>query len=240
MWRKIIDPLLTLAYPQTCHCCGQSVEESSDGVVCRSCWKKTPVLSGRETICHKCGAFLSERPAAAKTFCHRCDGDFYDRAVAAGFYRLGLSASILHLKREPVLPERVRRIFLKRFETAGFPDLDLIIPVPLSRRRFRERGFNQAGIPAGILARKTGLHLDELSLVRRADTPVHRAGMDRKARAMSVENAFAVKRERFIEGRKVLLVDDVYTSGATVSNCAGVLRKAGAECVFVLTLARAD
>jgi hypothetical protein len=69
-----------------------------------------------------------------------------------------------------------------------------------------------------ILAEQSNIKFDELSLVRRIHTPMHRAGMDGKARAASVENAFEVKRPKFIKGAKVLLVDDVFTSGATVSN----------------------
>jgi len=115
----------------------------------------------------------------------------------------------------------------------------VVIPVPLSARRLQERGFNQAAVIATVIARSGNLLLDENSLVRKIHTPMHRAGMDRKARAMTVKKAFEVVRPKLIEGRDTLLVDDVLTSGETASICARVLKKSGAATVSVLTIARA-
>lgn len=238
MFHKIFDSLLTLAYPQTCQACENSVENSTDGVACRSCWEKTNVFSGAETLCAKCGAFLQTKSSDFQTFCRRCDGHFYDSARAVGVYEHALAVSVLHLKREPFVARNLRKLFFSRFQNSDFQDAALIVPVPLSKKRFLERGFNQAAVLSKILAKESGVKLDEYSLVRRIDTPMHRAGMDGKARAASVENAFEVKRPKFIEGAKILLVDDVFTSGATVSNCAQALKKSGAEKVYVFTLAK--
>lgn len=125
----------------------------------------------------------------------------------------------------------------KRAPLAG---ANLIIPVPLHPERERERGFNQASMLARELARLSGLPLDEHSVARRGHTERHRAGMDARARRDSVADAFAVRHPKLVAGRRVLLIDDVFTTGATVSACATVLREAGAEEVFVLTLARAS
>jgi len=238
MFHKFFDSLLTLAYPQACQVCENSVENSADGVACCLCWKKTNVFSGAETLCAKCGAFLQTKSANLQTFCRRCDGHFYDSARAVGIYEHALAASILHLKREPFVAGNLRNLFLSRFQNSDFQDAALIVPVPLSKKRFLERGFNQAAVLSKILAKQAGVKLDEHSLVRRIHTPMHRVGMDGKARAASVENAFEVKRRKFVEDAKVLLVDDVFTSGATVSNCAKVLKKSGAEKVYVFTLAK--
>lgn len=239
MLHKIYDSLLSVVYPQACQICENSVENSSDGVACRECWEKTRIFSGEETLCHKCGAFLHEKPSDFQTFCHACDEHFYDAARAVGIYEHALSASILHLKIEPFIAKNLQILFISAFENSPFQDATKIIPVPLSKKRFLERGFNQAAILAAHLAKHTKINLDEQSLVRTLHTPMHRAAMDRKARQMSVENAFEVKRPRMIVGETILLVDDVFTSGATVSNCAEVLKKKGAERVYVLTLARA-
>jgi len=110
--------------------------------------------------------------------------------------------------------------------------------VPLSKKRRLERGFNQAEVLAKILAKQTCIKLDEKSLVRKIHTPMHRAAMDNKAREMSVKNAFEVKRPKFIEGERILLIDDVFTSGATASNCAKTLKDKSAKSVNVLTIAR--
>lgn len=239
MLRKIFDSLLTVAYPQSCRNCGGSVESSLDGAACGGCWRTTQIFDGTETLCAKCGAVHSANRSNHETFCHRCDEHFYDAASAVGVYGYALTASILHLKREPFVAPRLQTLFVSRFENFNNAAIDLIVPVPLSKKREMERGFNQAAVLAQILSRKIEINLDEKSLVRQIHTPLHRAGMDGKARAASVENAFAVKRPNLIKDKNILLVDDVFTSGATVSNCAEILKKSGAKRVYVLTLARA-
>ena len=238
MLHKIFNSLLTITYPQACQICENSVENLADGVVCHACWGKTSVFSGEETLCQKCGAFLQSKTKNVVTFCHRCDEHFYDMARAAGTYEFALSASVVHLKREPFAAARLQKLFIARFQKLPFQDATKIIPVPLSKKRYLERGFNQAVVLAKILARSTGIMLDEQSLVRKIHTPMHRAAMDSKAREMSVKDAFDVKRPKLIEGETILLIDDVYTSGATVSNCAKVLKEKGASKVYVLTIAK--
>lgn len=237
---KIYDSLLTLAYPQACQICESSVENSSDGVACEACWKKTRVFSGEETLCGKCGRFLQSKPTDIQTFCRQCDEQFYDAAGAVGIYENALAASVLNLKREPFAAKKLQQLFVSRFHSSAFQDATKIIPVPLSKKRFLERGFNQAAVLAEILAKQTRILLDGQTLVRTIHTPIHRATMDNKARETSVKNAFEVKRPNFIEGENILLVDDVFTSGATVSSCAKVLKEKGASKVYVLTVARAD
>ncbi len=238
MFGRIFDSLLTLAYPQACQVCEGSVESSADGVVCHACWTKTNIFSGAETLCAKCGTFHQAKAADFQTFCHRCDEHFYDSAIAVGIYENALAASILNLKREPFVAKRSQKLFLSRFQNSHFQDATLIIPVPLSKKRVLERGFNQAVVLSKILAKQSNIKLDEQSLVRKIHTPMHRIGMDGKARAMSVENAFEVKRPKLIENETILLIDDVFTSGATVSNCAKVLKESGAEKIYVFTLAK--
>lgn len=234
----MLDSILTVAYPQACRSCGGSVEIFSDGAACGDCWRRTQIFSGAETLCAKCGAVQGLNDASYETFCHRCDEHFYDAAIAVGVYEYALSASILNLKREPYVAPRLRKLFVARFESSDFQIADVIVPVPLSKKRELERGFNQAAVLSKILARKTKINLNEKSLVRKIHTPMHRIGMDGKARALSVENAFEVTRPKLVEGKTVLLIDDVFTSGATISNCAETLKKNGAKKVWVLTLAK--
>lgn len=239
MLGKATDFVLTLAYPQACQICEQSVENLSDGVACRACWERTRIFSGAETLCNKCGKFLQAKPTNFQTFCHKCDEHFYDAASAVGIYEYALSASVLNLKREPFVAKRLQKLFVLRFQNSTFQDATKIIPVPLSKKRFLERGFNQAAVLAEILAKQSRTPLDRLTLVRQIHTPLHRASMDNKARETSVKNAFEVKRPKLIAGESILLVDDVFTSGATVSNCAKTLKENGAEKVYILTVARA-
>ena len=238
MFRLIADSLLTLAYPQACQVCENSVENFSNGVACEACWTQTNIFSGAEILCAKCGAFLQAKEIDFQTFCHRCDEHFYDAATAVGIYENALAASVLNLKREPFIADRLKKLFISRFYDSDFQDATLIVPVPLSKKRFLERGFNQAAVLAKILAEKSKIKFDEQSLARIVHTPMHRVGMDNKARETSVKNAFDVLRSRFIEGEKILLVDDVLTSGATVSNCAKALKESGAEKIYVFTIAK--
>ncbi|MEJ7699012.1 MAG: double zinc ribbon domain-containing protein [Pyrinomonadaceae bacterium] len=238
MLHKIFNPLLALTYPQACQICENSVENLADGIACRACWRKTKVFNGEETLCQKCGTFLQSKTKNVLTFCHSCDEHYYDMARAAGKYEFALSASVVHLKREPFAAARLQKLFIARFQQLPFQDATKVIPVPLSKKRYFERGFNQAVVLAKILAKSTGIMLDEQSLVRKIHTPMHRAAMDSKAREMSVKNVFDVKRPKLIAGETILLIDDVYTSGATVSNCAKVLKEKGASKVYVLTIAK--
>lgn len=240
MFQKVYDSLLTLAYPQICLVCSShSVENSADGVACRNCWQKTRVFSGDETLCAKCSAFLQEKSSAHQTFCRRCDEHFYDAARAIGLYENALAASVIHLKSEPFVSKTLKNLFFSAFEKSPFQDSTVIIPVPLSKHRFLERGFNQAEVLADVLAKKFDLNINRQSLARRIHTPVHRAAMDRRARELTVENAFEALHPKLIKNEKVLLIDDVFTSGATTSFCAKALKKKGAGRVYVLTIARA-
>ncbi|MEK7724066.1 MAG: ComF family protein [Acidobacteriota bacterium] len=235
----LYDSFLTLIYPQACQICLNSVEKQADGYVCRDCWENTQIFNGNETLCSKCGAFLLDTPTNFETFCRRCDDDSYDKAIATGKYEKAFLVTILNLKHTAYVPKTLSDLLDQTFLNSEFQDADLIIPVPLSQKRFTERGFNQAELLAEKLAKQTELLLDKTSLRRKLHIEKRRAGMDRKSRLESVKNAFEVVSPRLIEGKKILLVDDVFTSGATVSNCAKALKKAGAEKVYVLTVARA-
>jgi ComF family protein len=171
--------------------------------------------------------------------CGRCDDDAFSAARACGFYEGALRASILELKREPHVARRLAQLTFELQQREPLNRANLIVPVPLHPERERERGFNQSMILARELSRLSGLPLDEHSVVRRVHTERHRTGMDFIARRQSVADAFAVRHPKLVAGQRVLLVDDVYTTGATVSACAVVLKAAGAEGVLVLTLARA-
>ncbi|NNE97478.1 MAG: ComF family protein [Pyrinomonadaceae bacterium] len=109
----------------------------------------------------------------------------------------------------------------------------------MSKKRLLARGFNQAELLAEIVSKHLQVQIDTRSLIRSKHAKVHRAGMDRRGRELSVKRSFEVKRVNKIKGKNILLIDDVLTSGATVSSCASVLKKSGAENVYVLTAARA-
>ncbi len=239
---SLCDASLSLIYPQACAICGGSVESRHDGVVCDTCWRQTRLFSESDTVCWKCGALSLATLSVDKrqsVRCGRCDADAYSAARACGPYEGALRASILQLKRQPHVARRLAELVRESQQREPLRDAETIIPVPLHPDREHERGFNQARILAHELSRLSGLPLDEHSVIRQIHTERHRAGMDAKARRTSVAGAFAVRHADSITGKRVLLVDDVFTTGATVSECAAVLTSAGAEHVFVMTVARA-
>jgi len=239
MLEAIQNSLLSLIYPQECRVCGLQVESHNDGVACRECWAATRFFDGGEMLCDKCGAFFGDTAAPAPVFCRKCDDHYYDKATAGGIYEKALAAAIVNLKSVPAMPYRLSTIIAVATRSKAFGGIDLLVPIPLSRRRRLERGFNQAEIIANVISRSTAIPVDTHSLARKLHTPIHRIGMDQKARELTVKNAFEVLRPKLIYGKDILLVDDVLTSGATASACAKVLTKNGAGKVNVFTLARA-
>jgi ComF family protein len=115
---------------------------------------------------------------------------------------------------------------------------ELIIPVPLHRKRLRERGFNQSVLLAGVLAKSWHLPMSRNNL-RRIRWTEPQISLSVADRTKNVRGAFAVKDPTQIKGKRILLVDDVYTTGSTVTECAKVLKNAGAKEVYVATVARA-
>lgn len=235
------DAALALLYPQGCAVCGACVESQADGAACQSCWTKTRIFSSGDVLCRKCGALLQGTVVEEKregVLCRRCEPEHFTAARAVGVYEGALRASVLALKREPFVPERLQQLLYNAWQRQPLAGASRIIPVPLHQKRLRARGFNQAAELGRALCRLTHLPLDESSLKRTVHTERHRALMDERARRESVEDAFQVARPRLVEGEQVLLLDDVYTTGATVSACALSLLNAGAQSVYVLTLAR--
>ena len=237
----IIDGLLALVYPRACGLCQQSVENRRLGSLCAGCWQSARIFADNEIVCWKCGApslgqIAPEKREAVR--CGRCASDLFTAARACGAYEGALKAAVLELKREPNLSHKLSQILVETHRRAPLQRATLIIPVPLHPQREKERGFNQAAIIARALAAKVGLPFVEKCLVRTTHSEKHRAGMDASGRRDSVAKAFSVSYPLRIAGEKVLLIDDVFTTGATVSACAEVLLEAGAAEVLVLTIAR--
>ena len=228
----LYDAILTLAYPQVCVICGRSVERRRFGVACETCWKGTRIFTDEERICLKCGMPDQER-------CGRCEELAFTAARAAGIYEGGLRESVLLLKRQPYVPPHVESLLTDVVSREPLSSCTRVIPVPLHPKRLKTRGFNQASIIGQTVSKALKVPLDEVSLVRVSTTEKYRAGMDRKGRRDTVAGAFRVANPRLVAGEGILLVDDVFTTGATISACAEALVAAGAGNVFVLTVARA-
>jgi len=153
-------------------------------------------------------------------------------------YEGALRQSALALKRQPYLPRRLVGLLAGASRREPLQRSTLIFPVPLHHQRESSRGFNQAEVISSALSKSISLPVDKVSLVRTRHSERYRAGLDAKGRRDTVENSFAVRYPRLVAGENILLVDDVFTTGATVSCCANALIAAGAKDVFALTIAR--
>ncbi len=241
------DAVLSVLYPTACRVCGAMIESWLDGVACGRCWeegeRKIERARAQNDVCLKCEMPLPELPShilMSERSCGRCDDLAFSFARACGIYEGALRESVLWLKLHPQIPARLRELLRAAFATLSEKQtIESIIPVPLHPERLAKRTFNQAEVVARELAAITGLRVDTASLVRVRHTEKHRAGMAVRERARSLEKAFRVRAPRLIEGRGVLLVDDVMTTGSTADAISRTLLDGSARAVHVLTLARA-
>ncbi|MCR9072695.1 MAG: ComF family protein [Alphaproteobacteria bacterium] len=238
--RAIGRGLLDLLLPPRCGGCG--VDVSADAALCLDCWRAVTFIA--EPMCEVCGVPFEIQPLGAAV-CGDClaDPPAFDRARSAVLYDDATRPMILSFKHGDRLT--LAPLFAAWMRAAGADLLDtadLIAPVPLHRWRMISRKYNQSAILIRTLAGISGVPVVDSLLVRTRHTP----SQGRKTgaqRAANVRGAFALWNNcggnaEVIEGRRVLLVDDVLTTGATVSACTRVLKRGGARAVDVLTLAR--
>lgn len=245
------DSLFAVIFPTSCSLCHQELVHAGSIDICPACWGQIDPWMG--TACSQCGLpFPSDRAIdSVVALCPQCrEGEFeFDAARSYGLYSGSLRAVILQLKfrRRERLGKRLGGFLLPPWNSiaGAMDDLPLLIPVPLHASRKRERGFNQAELLALGLSRKVAKHgaaggpRVETHCLRRTRSTLPQTGLSLQARKENVRNVFAVDNPSRIHGRVIVLVDDVMTTGATLSACAGALKKAGALRVLGLTLARA-
>ena len=208
--------------------------------LCPECWKELHFLDG--PVCKVCGLPFDFDPIE-ETECAACIAQppAFDNARAILRYDDASKKPVLALKhadRLDLVPAFGR--WLERTGRELLSQTDVIVPVPLHRLRLWKRRYNQSAELARALSRFSGVPLDVHSLWRTRKTPSQGEMPSASARRRNVRGAFAVPRERkpAVEGKKMLLVDDVLTTGATANACARALKRAGAAKVFVLALSR--
>ncbi len=263
---RVIEALMRVVFPPKCSCCGaffhpppeRRTENSTiprgdfhaflAPFLCVTCL--TEIIPVSSPICTVCGAVFTSREGVDRP-CGDCltNPKRFAAARAAGVYDRSLRILIHRLKYQGKtrLAAPLGNVLLHALIRLWSPgDIDRIIPMPLHEKRLRRRGFNQvyllvrdwgeAGERLGV--RQESFRLDPEILIRSRMTKPQ-TGLGRKQRKANIRNAFRVRDGDRVNGKRILLVDDVYTTGATVNECARVLRKAGAKRVDALTLARA-
>ncbi len=238
---SFLHRILEVMLPSSCCYCHSSVGNSRIPHFCASCWSDFTLLHG--PFCPTCGRpfespeTLSHSPEHSCLSCRQYPPHF-DQALSIGLFEGSLREAVHQFKYRPC-------------QSLGKPlgdwmatginvliTIDMIMPVPLHVQRLKQRGFNQALLLAHRMSARKGikLNIDNLARVRPTRPQVELTGEERKK---NVAGAFMLRRPGDVENRHIVLVDDVFTTGATMNECAGVLKKAGASQVTALTLARA-
>ena len=240
---SLAGAVASVLFPSGCRICEALLTRADRLPVCDACLKSFRELPGE--ICERCGQPWAEGADVDgdESVCRECRerGFAFDAARSFGIYDGALARAIVLMKYERIEP--LGAWFAKRLIEAERklpPELaaDLIVPVPLHRTRQKERGFNQVDLFGRPLARKLGLPYRPVLLKReRARPEKHLLHFEERWEA--VRGAFVIREGGRVDNLRILLLDDVMTSGATLDACSRALREAGAKSVAGLTIARA-
>lgn len=230
---------LDVVYPPVCASCESAIENSADGLLCETC---RPALAAATPGCPHCGA--SALPADGSSECPQCRHLrlHFDRVVRLGTYHGALRTAVLRIKRPDeralaaALGELLARLGSSRLAAL---EPDVVVPVPMHWTRLAWRGANSPDVIAGRLAGQLGVPMRSNLLFRRRRT-APQASLPPSRRKANVRGAFRAAKHPDLPGARVLLVDDIMTTGATVNEAAKTLCKAGASFVGVAVLARAE
>ncbi|HZV81350.1 MAG TPA: ComF family protein [Geobacteraceae bacterium] len=238
-WSRIISPLLDLLFPPLCHCCRAFIPEPGQVRLCPDCLENALPIEGPLCNCcgrpfataggidHLCGPCTLTPP----TFVASRSALRYDKTTRELIHSFKYGYKVMLRRPLGLLAAPHLDPFV-----AGF-GADLILPVPLHVKRLRQRGFNQSLLLAEIFASRWDIPLSRHNL-RRTRWTEPQVNLSAAERAENVRGAFSLAKPEELAGKKVLLVDDVYTTGSTVKECCRVLQNQGGAVAAVLTLAR--
>ena len=230
--------------PSDCRLCAAPLQNISRLPVCEEC-----IAAIQPIVTETCGVCGEALPAlsgggAARGLCSACQEtpSLFAKAVAFGAYDEQLRELIHLLKYEKIIPAAgvLGKYLLQAIQKLDSPPKVLIVPVPLHSSKRRQRRFNQAELIARAALKRMGGDRAQFAsdVLKRVRPTVSQIGLTRPQRRDNIRGAFQVVHLNRVEGRSILLVDDVLTTGTTASECARVLRKAGADQVWVATVAR--
>ena len=231
VFRFALKQVLDFALPPRCAGCGTIVADLHS--FCADCWTKVDFLG--ESGCSTCGIPLDATDADSCGACIAQPPTINRTRAAVAYDELSRSIALrLKYGRKVALARTMARYMAPLVRSDGQP---ILVPVPLHRSRLWQRGFNQSALVARELAKTTGLRADPHLLKRVKRTPALK-GMSLRQRRKLVAGAFKVKPEADLQGRTIVLVDDVLTTGSTANACAKALQTAGAARVELVSWAR--
>jgi len=237
------DAVVSVFFPAGCRICDKLLTGASRVPICSECLDSFPAPPDKK--CEVCGQSIACMTSTEDQalVCRACQQKMYafERARSYGIYEGPLVQAILLLKWERMEPlgawfaGRLAEMALRESQSMA---ADIVVPVPLHRDRERSRGYNQAGLISKPLARELGLPHKAVLLIRTRPRPPKQV-LTLEERWESVRGAFATRPGSQVDKKRVLLVDDVMTTGATLDACARALLESGAKSVLGLTIARA-
>jgi len=237
--REFFTQISDAFFPRICLACSRVLPSGRPEFFCSDCFRQITFLRG--SLCPVCGILFPDSSSEN----HRCpscmeNAHWFDFARAAVAYE-GIIVDTIHrfkYGRDLTAGAALSGLLADfDFDGVDFSTFDAMIPVPLHIRRLRERRFNQSLVLARALGKKHGIAVD-FSLLKRRRFTLTQTGLDKGERDKNISGAFQTAHPEKIPGRSFLLVDDVYTTGATVNECAKTLVQAGAKRVAALTAAR--
>jgi len=241
-FQKVLDSLLNVVFPDQCFICALPISRRQDCGICDNCWNKTIALQIRPPRCSSCGLPFQSFQDDSDHLCGDCilQMPSFSGARSFGYYTGELSRLIqefkFHGRRN--LVELFAPLLAGTFvENWAREDFDLIVAVPLHKKRKRQRGYNQSELLARSLSSRIAVPYQQALMRIRSTLP--QVGLTDSRRQENVRNAFRCHNPGHVSQRRILLIDDVMTTGATVASAAQALMDGGALRVSVLTVARA-
>ena len=228
--KEHLKMLPELLYPRHCPMCDRLLG-ADEPYLCRSCAQDLPLIRG--PVCLKCG-----RPVRAGEieYCENCRHreHLFIRGFAPFVYTGAVQASVMRFKyqhRAEYASFYAAVLMLYGADLLTARKIDVILPVPIHTKRYRNRGYNQAEEIAVRLSEASGIPCDPSAVFRVKNTAAQK-GLDPSDRRKNLQNAFRVSGQAELEGKRILIVDDIYTTGTTVDSMAACLLSAGAAQVF--------
>jgi len=226
--------VLDLFFPRGVKCIFCGCETKVFGI-CDDCYNNLPIIDSY--TCYKCGG----RVLKNNKVCIECKNvNFdYDRCFAVLSYENDVQSKILSFKQSgyKYIGYAFAKLIADKYKDCSLDKVvDIIVPMPINDIRLKERGFNQSQVLCEDLLDTGKVSFDLIKRIK--DTP-HQTGLSRENRKRNLKGCFEVVDKKKVKDKTILIVDDIYTTGSTIDECAKTIKKAGASCVYAICLARA-